>query len=306
MSDYLITPMGLLILFIVALIVIVAAGTFSLIYLMQQPKRLTYGVVLAHRQPTEPAELGFEAEERTFRFADGTQSPAWIVKGQRAGGPTIIVSHGLADSRYGSLIRLHALVPMASRVVLYDLRGHGDSTAKKTTLTAKEPDDLMHVMNEVDDGSPVVLMGHSMGAGVSMIVAAHEQERTDGLPSRVAGVICEGGYRWPMETIAGYLRERGWPVYPFLWFTGWHLSFWLGITHRSFDRVGYAQRLACPLLMINGDADTISPLESAKEVAAAATHGTMVVIPGGTHGNLPTVFANQYALAIRSFLEKLT
>ncbi len=297
--------MGLLILFIVALIVIVVAGTLSLIHHMQQPKRLTYGVMLAHRRPTDPAELGFEAEERSFRFVDGTQSPAWIVKGRRAGGPTIIVSHGLADSRYGSLIRLPALTPMASRVVLYDLRGHGDSTAKKTTLTAREPEDLMQVINEVDDGSPVVLMGHSMGAGISMIVAAHEQERTDGHRCRVAGVICEGGYRWPMETIAGYLKERGWPVYPFLWLTGRHLSFWLGITRKSFDRVGYAQRLACPLLMINGDADTISPLASAREVTAAAARGTMVVIAGGTHGNLPTAFADQYASAIASFLETL-
>ena len=298
--------MGLLILFIVALLVIIAVGTSSLIYHMQQPKRMTYGVMLAHRLPADPKELGYESEELSFRFEDGTQSPGWIVKGEKENGPTIVFSHGLADSRYGSLIRLHALVPFASRVVLYDMRGHGDSTAKKTTLTAKEPDDLMHVVNEVDNGSRFVLMGHSMGAGVSMMVAAHEQERSDGHAPRVAGVICEGGYRWPMETIAGYLRERGWPVYPFLWLTGWHLSFWLGITHRGFDRVGYAQRLVCPLLMINGDADAISPLASAKEVVAAARQGTMVVIAGGTHGNLPTTFADQYASAIRSFMETLS
>jgi len=297
--------MGLMILFFVALLLIVSAGTLGLIYHMQQPKRITYGVVLAHHQPASPSDLGFEAVEQTIHFEDGTLSPGWIVKGQREGGPTIIVSHGLADSRYGSLIRLHAFVPLASRVVLYDQRGHGDSTAKKTTLTAKEPDDLMHVMNEVDDGTPIVLMGHSMGAGISMIVAAHEIERNDGHASRIMAVICEGGYRWPLETIAGYLRERGWPVYPFLWLTGWHLSFWLGITHKSFDRVGYAQRLNCPLLMINGDADTISPLASAKEVAAAGAHSKMVVIEGGTHGNLPTTYASQYATEIRSFLENL-
>ncbi len=297
--------MGLLTLFLFAFALIVAGGTLALIHLMERPARHSYAAALARHEPTDPREMGYIGEERMFTFDDGATSPGWIVKGEREDGPTIIISHGLADSRFGALKRLPMVLPLASRVVLYDLRGHGDSTAKKTTLTAKEPDDLERIMNEIDDGSPFVLMGHSMGAGVSMIVAARESKREDGGPSRVTAVICEGGYRWPMETIIGYLRMHRWPAQPFVWLAAMHLGFWLGITNHSFDRVRIARQIDCPLLMINGDADLVSPLTSAREVVEAAPQGKFVIIANGGHGDLPVRFQSEFGRAIRSFLETL-
>jgi pimeloyl-ACP methyl ester carboxylesterase len=290
--------MGLLILFLAAYAVIVAVGTVALIHHMQSPPRYTYATALARREPTDPRDMGLEAIDRVIRLGDGAKTQAWIIAGELAPrvGPTIILSHGLADSRYGSLSRVPLLLPHASRIVLYDLRGHGESSARKSTLTAKEPDDLLHVMNELDDGSPIVLMGHSMGAGISMVVAAREKS-----DPRIAGVIAEGGYRWPMETIAGYLRHKGWPAQPFVWLAGAHFSFWLGITNRSFDRATVAADLACPLLVVNGANDVISPRESAKQVADAAERGRIEFIEGAAHSDLAIVNKERYADVLRGF-----
>ncbi len=180
--------MGLLILFAFAAAWIVAIGTLALIHHMRHPFRKTFAVAMARGKPTDPRELGLAAREVTFRFDDGETSPGWIIEGKksesaaftgdasRSPGPTIVLTHGLNDSRFGALKRVPSLVPFASRVVIYDLRGHGDSTAKVTTLTAKEPDDLIAVMNQVDDGTPFVLVGHSMGAGIAIVAAAKEEK----------------------------------------------------------------------------------------------------------------------------------
>lgn len=296
--------MGLLILFAFALAVIVASCTLGLIHHMQRPARHTFAVALAREQPTDPGAMGFVSEDHIFEFDDGTASPGWIIRGEKSDGPTVIITHGLADSRFGSLLRVPLVVPWASRVVVYDMRGHGESTAKKTTLTALEPDDLQRVMNEVDDGSPIVLMGHSMGAGVSIVVASREFEEAKDKP-RVLGVIAEGGYRWPMETITNYLKHHGWPAFPAVMLAGWHFSFWLGITKHGFDRVRFAAKLSCPLLIINGEADAVSPLASAKEVAAAAPHGRMVAVSRAGHGDLPTTYKAHYSQALRDFVRDM-
>jgi len=291
--------MGLVILFSIALAIIVAIGTLVLIRQMERPQRVTFAVALARRLPTDPREQAFVAVEREFRMEDGVISPGWIIEGSQPAGPTVIITHGLADSRYGSLLRVPMLAPFASRIIVYDLRGHGDSSAKKTTLTLKEPGDLLHLMNEVDNGSPIVLMGHSMGGGISIVTAAMAQD------PRIAAVIAEGAYRWPMEPIVNLFRRKRWPVFPFVWLAGQHFSFWLGISSRSFDRASHAAKLVCPLLVVQGAADAICPVASAQVVVAAALRGEIVVVPGAAHADLPILYRDRYLDALRGFFSKL-
>ena len=73
--------MGLFVLFVFAGSIVVAIGTCVLIYHMRHPYRKTFAVALARSQPTDPADLDLDAEERTFKFDDGAQSPGWIIKG---------------------------------------------------------------------------------------------------------------------------------------------------------------------------------------------------------------------------------
>lgn len=310
--------MGLLILFTFAAAIIVVIGTLALIYRMQRPVRKTYAVAVARGLATEPAELGLDAEPRTFRFDDGTESPGWVIRGQRESGPTVIVTHGWGDSRYGALTRAPLLAPFASRIVVYDMRGHGDSTARVTRLTAAESDDLIAVMDQTDEGGRFVLHGYSMGAGISLVAAVKDDEqraaeRRDDDPadgasarssSRVAGVILEAGYRWPMEPIAGYLWCRRVPPYPFVWLAGWHLAFWLGIRNAAFDRVGWAKRVRCPLLLMHGEADVICRVADSRAIAAAADRARFVPFPAASHASLAVADETRYREALATFFDR--
>lgn len=97
------------------------------------------------------------------------------------GAPTIVFVHGLGgdhsvwDAQAAHLRRRH-------RVVAYDQRGHGESTAAGAdgyTFDALA-DDLEAVHRALDLG-PVVLVGHSMGGGVISTYAGRHPDEVVGL-----------------------------------------------------------------------------------------------------------------------------
>ncbi|MEX2215410.1 MAG: alpha/beta hydrolase [Phycisphaeraceae bacterium] len=305
--------MGLLILFFAAVSIIIAIATMTLVYSLRHPPRLTYGVALAHHLPTEPSELGLQGEECSFVLEDNSRAPGWVIRGQKADGPTVIISHGWSDSRYGSLTRAPLLAPHASRIIVYDLRGHGDHTSPRCTLTALEPEDLLTIMRQVDDGSPFVLMGQSMGAGVAIVAGAKGEAGlgSSGPSLRISGVIVEAAYREMMEPVAGLLRNNHWPAQPTVWLADQHLRFWLGVEHghhrrvNGHDRAMHAAKLTCPLLVLHGEDDRCSLASSAKAIAEAAPRGTLVMFPGQGHNNLAIADPERYAAALAEFFAKL-
>ena len=318
--------MGLIILFLTAAAIIVAIATLALIHCLRNPPRLTYAAALARRLPTEPSEIGLEGEECSFVLDDNTRAPGWVIRGQKPDGPTVIISHAWSDSRYGSLTRAPLLAPHVSRIIIYDLRGHGDHTYPHSTLTALEPDDLITIARQVDDGSPIVLMGVSMGAGIAIVGGAKLWEKESGVRSQgseppglgssepslhVAGVIVEGVYREMMEPVAGLVRRKGWPAQPMAFLADAHLRFWLGIGHgkhrrvHGHDRAMHAAKLTCPLLILHGENDNISSPASAKSIAEAARKGTLVMFPGQGHNNLAKADPDRYAAALAAFFDSL-
>ena len=292
--------MGLVILLAAALGLIVAAGTIGLIYTMTHPQRLTYAWVMANGCPYEPAQLGLHADDILVRFKDGTQSPGWIIGGDNPDGCVIVMTHGWSSSRYTCLSKAAMLARFASRVVVYDMRGHGDSTAPISRLGTTEADDLLEVLDQLlgHTDRPIVLHGSSMGAGISIVAGArHGNEH-------IAGVITVGPYRHGMEPIIGHLKSKNIPPYPFVWLACWHVGFWLG-GFRRFDRAGHAARLNCPLLVMHGTQDRICKLHSARQIAEAAPQGELIEFDGGGHGGLEIYDQQRYLDAVERFLKKI-
>jgi len=307
--------MGILLLFLFAAAIITAIGTLALIHYMRHPSRKTFANALARNQPTDPADLELTAKEHTFRFDDGTQSPGWIVQGNKPHGPTVIVTHGWSNSRFGSLNRLSALVDFASRIVIYDMRAHGDSTAKEATLAIKEPDDLLAIMDQVNTGSPVVLLGSSMGAGVTIVAAAKYFEQNlkqveagqcdESQSVDLVGVIAEAPYRFPTQALKGYLWRKKLPPYPVVWFTGWHFAFWEGIRKATYDRAVHAKKIKCPLLVLHGDRDCVCPVQAGQEIAEEAPDGSFINFPDQDHVNLCKADEALYRASLSDFFAKI-
>jgi pimeloyl-ACP methyl ester carboxylesterase len=125
----------------------------------------------------------------TFRAADGTllRGQFWA---QPHSAPTMIISHGFhLPSRY---FRSVAALEYAHgvNILLFDYRGHGESSPLPTTCGNAEVSDLLAAI-EVATGQAetipgqVYIHGFSMGAAVALLLPSHPA---------VAGIIADSPY----------------------------------------------------------------------------------------------------------------
>jgi len=302
-KSYATRMLGLIKLFLLAAAVVVAIGTLGVVRGIIRPRRKTLAVALGRGDPGDPADLGLTATERTVTFGDANTSPAWLIDGESADGPTVVVLHGHSDSRYGALTWAPLLVPHARRVVVFDLPGHGESSAKRSRAGAGDAPDVLRVIDQLPDPEPVVLFGYSMGAGIAIATAALDARRPES-DRRVMGVIADGVYRHWNEPIRRLLRCRRYPVQPFLFLAGLVFRA-MGLRLSEFDRVRHASTVRCPMLLLHGERDGLCPIEDARQVEAAAPHATLVTFPQGSHLELARVDADRYRRALADFFTSL-
>lgn len=100
---------------------------------------------------------------------------------------TVVLAHGWTLTRDSWLPVVEPLVASGVRVVTYDQRGHGGSSALRGETSVRVlGDDLASVLDVVAPRGPVVLGGHSMGG---MTVMAYAGLHPDDFRSRVVGVV---------------------------------------------------------------------------------------------------------------------
>lgn len=95
---------------------------------LRRPPRRTYAWAVAKGLPGDPGELrpALAFEERRIEWR-GVSIPVWDARGGAEDGPIVLLTPGWGDSRVGGLVRLRALAPLCSRVILWDPPGLGAS-----------------------------------------------------------------------------------------------------------------------------------------------------------------------------------
>ncbi len=328
---------GLLILLAAGLLLVWVSAVVYVAWMLTHPPRRTYASAVARGRAGDPSELVPARKFDSWTFTSrGMEFPVWDIEGDDPGGPVVILTHGWADSRIGGLLRVPAIASLVSRIILWDLPGHGEARGV-CRLGTSEVEDLEALVGTVEgrdeetkrrrdeenptsstrergNGAPVVLYGWSLGAGVSVVVA--------GETGGIAGVIAESPYRLPATPPRNVLRARGLPhrgvLEPALWVVGVLLG--VGPRFRraarasslveTFDRAARANHLACPLLVIHGTDDEVCPVEDGGAIAAGVPggRGRIAEIAGARHNDLWTepVNAARCGEAVREFLEQLT
>ncbi|MCE7974840.1 MAG: alpha/beta fold hydrolase [Leptolyngbya sp. PLA1] len=270
-------------------------------WVLSHPPRRTYAAALASGRAGDPGELTPPLPFTLFQFSSGKHRlDAWDVAGGDPRGPVLVFIHGWGDSRIGALSRIEALAPAASRLIAWDLPGHGDAPglSAQGALEAGAVLDLLAELQhqagaDAPDGPPsIVLVGWSMGAGIALHAATEAPKR--GLTVR--GVIAEAPYRLPKTPARRMLISWGLPwrlnLAPALWFLG--LARGIGPRWKGFDRREVAARLSCPLLVLHGEVDPISPPADGAAICEAG-RGRLAVIPAGGHYGLWTTPAHRAA-----------
>lgn len=265
-----------------------------------RPPRRGYGTQVARGLAGEPSELEEPLAWREWRVGD---CPVWEIDCENPAGPVVIFTHGWGHARQDVLERIGAVRGVARAVLAWDAPGHGEHPAKRSELGTSEHAVLGEIVErarEIGGGSRVVLWGWSMGAGISIACAGGVE---------AAGVIAESPFRRLSTPARNMLRAARLPhrftLGPVLWLAG--LTRACGASWRGFDRAYLARGVRCPLLVLHGTEDEVSPIEDGAAIAGAAPAGELTEIEGGRHRDLwEEPWRAQSETCVRGFVERVS
>jgi hypothetical protein len=229
------------------------------IYLLQ--RHLLYH---PSRTQSSPAEVGLSGVEViNLSTRPGENLIAWYAPA-RDGKPTILFFHGNAGDISGRGERFAYYQQVGFGVMFLSYRGYGASTGEPTEegLISDANAAYDWLIKQNVPASKIVLVGESLGTGVSIQLAAHRP---------VAAIALEA----PFTSTADVAR----------------LSYWwlpVGLLMKDqFKSIDYLKDLHVPLLVMHGTDDRLIPVEMGKALYEAASEPKeFVAIPNGTHGSI--------------------
>lgn len=191
----------------------------------------------------------------------------------------VVVAHGLGDRLESQRGLGDRLRDRGHPVVLLDLRGHGGSEGRHTTLGGLEAMDVRAALEHVASlGRPAVLVGVSMGAVAALRAAAGRED--------VAAVVAEAPYDSYRQTV----RHHAWLFYrmpqwvPLIPLSVAAAEWRAGFDADEVDAVAAARSLRAPLLAIVDGADPRMPEAVVRRVFEAHPGPKRLwVAPGAAH-----------------------
>lgn len=228
-----------------------------------------------------PAQVGLQAEDVTIDGPRGRRLRAWFVPAP-AGGPqpAAVVLHGWTGSASLMLPIAGPLLAAGLHVLLLDARCHGRSDDDSFSSMPDFASDAEHALAWLRadprvDADRVVLVGHSVGAGACLMVAARDP--------RVAAVVSISSMADPADYMGRAMRRRGVPGVAVRFVLN-EIQRALGQRFTDFAPLATIARLCVPVLLIHGAEDPVVPLADAEALQSAAPAGTdLLVIPGAGH-----------------------
>lgn len=135
----------------------------------------------------DPADALLYFRDVSLTTADGVNLAAWYVPASLPSSilnaPTILLAHGLLDSKRVLLHLVPWLHEAGYNVMLLDFRGHGDSEKRPTTIGRQEVLDVQAALDWLEAegvGDRVGGLGMSMGAA-ALVNTAVKDNRLDAL-----------------------------------------------------------------------------------------------------------------------------
>ncbi len=270
----------------VGLLLAVALATYGAVCLS-----VTVRVVQAQRHAVEmtPLDVGLRYQDIGFPSRRGDVAlKGWYLPAapNTAGRFTLVFAHGLNGERAGgsALPLAKHLVRGGFNVLLFDLRGHGESGGDKLSAGVWEQYDVLGAVDYlVDRGTPIGhigLRGESLGAASVLLAAAEEP--------RLRAVVADSPFARATDLLTQEVSTRiGIPTaiaamaIPGSVFLAQALY---GIDVNAAAPEDAVRRIAVPVLIIHDEGDDRIPVEQARRVAAAAAPGSALwVLPVEGH-----------------------
>ncbi len=257
--------------FIIATVLFFLAGAVFCMATLQVPR-------FTEETPPNAADVSILA-------GDKANLRAWWLKPSKSNGSCVVVLHGIADSRGGSIGFAPMFLDEGYSVLLPDSRAHGASQGRFVTYGLIERYDVIGWANWMKAAGCRRLygLGESLGASILIQAAA--------IAPAFAAVVAESPYA-DLREIAKYRvgRMTGMPAF---------LATPIAITvvssaviyARWVDGLDLAQvspvrsiaHASTPILLIHGLEDFETPASNSKELEHANPRNALWLVPGALH-----------------------
>jgi pimeloyl-ACP methyl ester carboxylesterase len=250
-------------------------------------------------------------------------------------GPAVVLAHCWTGSRAIWAPVAHRLVLGGHRVVLYDQRGHGQSTCSDAPPSVDGLGHDLRAVLEATDAQDAVLVGHSMGGMTIQSYAAlhpeHFAERARAvvlvataarvlgrpIPSRVIHrALGDGRQEWTRRGPVGRALVRGslgrQPQRAHIDLTLESFASTTGVARAGFlaamatmDLRGGLAHIAVPAAVLVGTRDLLTPPRLGRQLAAGIPDAQLTVLPGAGH-MLPLEAPDRIVEAVRATSSRAT
>lgn len=256
----------------------------------------------------DPSSVGLSGwTDVAFLTADGLELRAWFVPPQ-PGSATVILLHGLGKNRACWLGAAPALAQAGLGLLMFDLRNHGQSAGRLTSLGVHELEDVraalafLQARPEIDPRR-IGIIGHSMGAALAIRAAA----RLPGLRA-VVGLASFASLEENIQSgVAAFCGLRS-PrlTRPLSRAVVWLAERQVGARVADLRPVDDLPNLKTPLLLVHGDSDPVVHHTNSLCLLTTRCQDTQLLLVGGAgHGSLlHKTYLGTYQRALLEFLQQ--
>ena len=199
---------------------------------------------------------------------------------------TILFFHGNGDNVSTQLPNTFWLVKEGYDLYVFDYREYGLSQGKAELDNTIADMELMiaHTVSQMPEDEKLIVMGHSLGASMSIYTVAHSAHR-----ERIEALITLEAFS-DYNDVAQDILSKSW----LFWLFQWPLSFTIDNSYRPLDSIGLISPI--PVFIIHSKSDEMIDMHHADRLFEAANEPKSFGLIDSNHSNILVTRENRQVL----------
>lgn len=265
-----------------------------------------YSMTKVVRAPFEkkPDNLGLKYEDVSFSSRDGLTLRGWWLEAGDSS-RVVVMMHGANGHRADPGIKMldiaREMVNAGYNVLMFDLRGHGQSEGEHVSLGYYEQRDLLGAIDYVKQRgmSKICVIGFSMGAATALMTAANCKQ--------IDAIVADSSFAYLADIVEPQFSKRSsLPKFfiPLILFVAKKIH---GIDLSIPKPVDAVRQFTTPpILIIHGGQDNTVPVEHASILARASCNPNtrLWIVPEAEHVGSHRARPKEYITQVLSFFDQ--